>query len=124
MFECLKDGYNFFAKYDKGNLIATLTLKEGDIYKDVVKLEDDELVFLYTFSNIESSLSDDSGLSVMYDSEKDKFISSIRNKTSIGEYNDKIVWNTKTSGEGDDFVTSLNNLENNLLVKTEERRFK
>ena len=49
MFECLKDGYNFFEKYDKGNLIATLTLKEGDIYKDVVKLEDDELVFLYTF---------------------------------------------------------------------------
>ena len=110
--------------YDKGNLIATLTLKEGDIYKDVVKLEDDELVFLYTFSNIESSLSDDSGLSIIYDSEKDKFISSIKNKTSIGEYNDKIVWNTKTSGEGEDFVTSLNNLENNLLVKTEERRFK
>lgn len=124
MFECLKDGYNFFAKYDKGNLIATLTLKEEDIYKDVVKLEDDELVFLYTFSNIESSLSDDSGLSIIYDSEKDKFISSIKNKTSIGEYNDKIVWNTKTSGEGEDFVTSLNNLENNLLVKTEERRFK
>ena len=124
MFECLKDGYNFFAKYDKDNLIATLTLKEGDIYKDVVKLEDDELVFLYTFSNIESSLSDDSGLSIIYDSEKDKFISSIKNKTSIGEYNDKIVWNTKTSGEGEDFVTSLNNLENNLLVKTEERRFK
>ena len=124
MFECLKDGYNFFAKYDKDNLIATLTLKEGDIYKDVVKQEDDELVFLYTFSNIESSLSDDSGLSIIYDSEKDKFISSIKNKTSIGEYNDKIVWNTKTSGEGEDFVTSLNNLENNLLVKTEERRFK
>ena len=100
MFECLKDGYNFFAKYDKGNLIATLTLKEGDIYKDVVKLEDDELVLLYTFNNI------------------------IKNKTSIGEYNDKIVWNTKTSGEGDDFIASLNNLENNLLVKTEERRFK
>lgn len=124
MFECLKDGYNFFAKYDKGNLIATLTLKEGDIYKDVVKLEDDELVFLYTFSNIESSLSDDSGLSVMYDNRNNKFISSIRNKTYIGEYNDKIVWNTKTSGEGDDFIASLNNLENNLLVKTEERRFK
>ena len=53
MFECLKDGYNFFAKYDKGNLIATLTLKEGDIYKDVVKLEDDELVFLYTFKSAE-----------------------------------------------------------------------
>lgn len=124
MFECLKDGYNFFAKYDKGNLIATLTLKEEDIYKDVVILEDDELIFLYTFKNIESSLSDDSGLSIIYDSEKDKFISSIKNKTSIGEYNDKIVWNTKTSGEGEDFVTSLNNLENNLLVKTEERRFK
>lgn len=124
MFECLKDGYTFFAKYDKGNLIATLTLKEEDIYKDVVKLEDDELVFLYTFQNIESSLSDDSGLSIIYDSERNKFISSIKNKTTIGEYNDKIVWNTKTSGEGEDFVTSLNNLENNLLVKNEGRRFK
>lgn len=124
MFECLKEGYTFFAKYDNGILVAMLTLKENNDYKDVFKLEEDELFFLSTFPNIESTLSDDSGLSVTYDNEQNKFISSIKNKTYIGEYNDIIVWNTKTSGEGNDFMTSLSELENSLLVKDEGRCIK
>lgn len=124
MFECLKDGYTFFARYDSGTLVATLTLKDDDIYKEVIKLNEDEIVFLYTFGNIESSLDDDTALSVIYDREQNRFISSIQDKITTGEYNDKVVWNTKTSSMGSNFIDSLNNLDDKLLNEKGRRSFK
>ncbi len=121
MFESLKEGYTFFARYDEDTLVATLTLKDNGIYKDVDKLEDAELSFLSRFKNIESLLDDKTGLSIIYDDEQNKFISSIKNKTFVGEYNDEIVWNNKISGEGTSFMDSLERLEEKLSNNYERR---
>lgn len=119
MLEKLKEVYTFFARYDENILVATLTLKDSDVYKDVDRLEDDEIAFLNDFDNIKKSLSEEIGLSIVYDSEDDKYISSIKNKAIIGEYNDKVVWNDKINSIGIDIMTSLNSLDSKLLEEKE-----
>ncbi len=121
MFECLKDGYTFFVRYDTGALVATLTLKDDDIYKDVDRLDGDELEFLDKFPNIKSLLNEEVGLSIVYDNVQEKVISSLKRKNFIGEYNDEIVWNNKISDVGIDFMDALNRLENKLLDENERR---
>lgn len=115
MLEKIKEGYTFFARYDEDNLVATMTLKDNDIYKDVDRLEDSELDFLNDFDNIKELLNEEIGLSIIYDSDEDKYISSIKNKAIIGEYNDKVVWNDKVCSIGIDIISSLNSLDSKLL---------
>lgn len=119
MLEKIKEGYTFFARYDEDNLVATMTLKDNDIYKDVDRLEDSELYFLNDFDNIKELLNEEIGLSIVYDSDEDKYISSIKNKAIIGEYNDKVVWNDKVSSIGIDIISSLNSLDSKLLKERE-----
>lgn len=119
MLEKIKEGYTFFARYDEDNLVATMTLKDNDIYKDVDRLEDSELNFLNDFDNIKELLNEEIGLSIVYDNDEDKYISSIKNKAIIGEYNDKVVWNDKVSSIGIDIISSLNSLDSKLLKERE-----
>lgn len=119
MLEKIKEGYTFFARYDEDNLVATMTLKDNDIYKDVDRLEDSELNFLNDFDNVKELLNEEIGLSIVYDSDEDKYISSIKNKAIIGEYNDKVVWNDKVSSIGIDIISSLNSLDSKLLKERE-----
>lgn len=119
MLEKIKEGYTFFARYDEDNLVATMTLKDNDIYKDVDRLENSELDFLNDFDNIKELLNEEIGLSIVYDSDEDKYISSIKNKAIIGEYNDKVVWNDKVSSIGIDIISSLNSLDSKLLKERE-----
>lgn len=119
MLEKIKEGYVFFVRYDENSLVATMTLKDNDIYKDVDRLEDSELNFLNDFDNVKELLNEEIGLSIVYDSDEDKYISSIKNKAIIGEYNDKVVWNDKVSSIGIDIISSLNSLDSKLLKERE-----
>ena len=117
MFEILKNDYSLFIREDDGKKIGVLTLKNDDIYKDVDILEKEEMLFLNSFPNIESLIKENTALFVSYDKEEEVFVSSIKDKTTIGEYNDEVVWNNNfnTISKGKDFMSSLENLESSLL---------
>ncbi len=122
MFEILKEDYTLFIRDYKGRRIGVLTLKDDNVYKDVDELGEDELVFLYTFNNIEPLINDDTALSVVYDKNTNQYVSSIKKKIITGEYNDKIVWNTSISSKGPDFMQSLDKLDQNLAISNERNK--
>lgn len=111
MINKIKSGYTLFIKKDNENLIGTLTLKDNDIYKEIIELKDEEMIFISEFSNIYNFLSNERALVIKYDVEKNRFISSINKKVNIGEYNDKFVWNDTFNNSGQDIIESLNHLD-------------
>lgn len=119
MVEKIKNGYNLFIKKNDEELVGTLTLKDEDIYKDIIELNDNDMKFIDNFSNIESLISNDKALSISYDNEKSRFMSSIKEKAFIGEYNDEIIWNDILTNKGVDIFESLNNLSANIEKEKE-----
>ena len=119
MVEKIKNGYNLFIKKNDEELVGTLTLKDEDIYKDIIELNDNDMRFIDNFSNIENLISNDKALSISYDNEKCRFMSSIKEKAIIGEYNDEIIWNDILTNKGVDIFESLNNLSTNIEKEKE-----
>ena len=114
MLEILEKDYSLFIREDNGKKIGLLTLKDDDVYKSVYELNDDELFFLSTFSNIDDLVSEDTAISVLYNKENKEYVAEIKQKTTIGEYNDQVVWNTVKSSSGSDFMEAVENLDRSL----------
>ena len=120
MLDKIKEGYKLFIRKEEDEKIGTLTLNDEDIYKDIVELNDNDMEFLDEYPNIDDILSDDVALCIVYNEEKERFMSDIKQKVLIGEYNDQVVWNSIFHNIGIDIMESLNHLEDNI-VRTNER---
>ena len=120
MLDKIKEGYKLFIRKEEDEKIGTLTLNDEDIYKDIVELNDNDMEFLDEYPNIDDILSDDVALYIVYNEEKERFMSDIKQKVLIGEYNDQVVWNSIFHNIGIDIMESLNHLEDNI-VRTNER---
>lgn len=93
MFDLLNKEYTLFIRYDDDELSGIYTLRDDDIYKDIIELELDQMKFLLDYPSVFHSLSNDYALSLSYDHREKNYVSSIKKSTKIGEYNDEIVWN-------------------------------
>lgn len=114
MIEKIENGYTLFMKKNEQELIGTLTLKDDNIYKDIIELNKGDMLFINEFPNIYNKIDENNALSIIYDKEKNRFVSSINEKINIGEYNDKMIWNDTLNNSGHDIFESLNHLNDHI----------